>query len=155
MTPGIEATHKSSKNLAGMPAWLVYSLLTIVLWGVWGVLSKVVSSAVDANTNQVFFALGLLPIIAIVLRSQRLSQGTNRRTGMTWAFFTGILGGLGNVAFFQALEAGGKASIVVPATALFPVVTVLLAVTVLRERLGKLQIAGLALTLIAIYLLSS
>ena len=49
---------------------------------------------------------------------------------------------------------GGQASIVVPVTALFPLVTVILALTLLRERLGRAQLAGLALALVAIYLLS-
>jgi transporter family protein len=45
--------------------------------------------------------------------------------------------------------------VVVPATALFPVVTVILALSFLRERLGRAQIAGLAIALVAIYLLST
>jgi transporter family protein len=49
---------------------------------------------------------------------------------------------------------GGKASIVSPVTALFPVVTVVLAVTLLHERVGTTQKLGLVLALIAIYLLS-
>jgi transporter family protein len=65
------------------------------------------------------------------------------------------LGGVGNIAFFHALTIGGQASIVVPATALFPVVTVILAVTVLRERISLLQWLGLGLALGAIYLLSA
>jgi transporter family protein len=89
-----------------------------------------------------------------VLWSARLSAGTQRKQGIAWAFLTGILGGSGNIAFFHALVIGGKVSIVVPATALFPIVTVILATTVLRERLGKLQILGFVLALIAIYLLS-
>jgi transporter family protein len=65
-----------------------------------------------------------------------------------------ILGGTGNIAFFHALGMGGKASIVSPVTALFPVVTVILAVTLLHERVGTAQKVGLALALVAIYLLS-
>jgi len=70
------------------------------------------------------------------------------------AFATGILGGTGNIAFFRALVLGGKASIVSPVTALFPLVTVILAVTLLHERIGSAQKIGLGLALIAIYLLS-
>ena len=47
-----------------------------------------------------------------------------------------------------------KASVVAPATALFPMVTVVLALLFLKERLGRTQIAGLALAFGAIYLLS-
>jgi transporter family protein len=133
---------------------LFYSLLTILAWGAWGVVSKVASASVDANTNQIFFTIGILPLIVLVLQSPRLAVGTQRKLGITWAFITGILGGTGNIAFFHALVIGGKVSIVVPATALFPLVTVILAITFLHERLGKLQILGFVLALAAIYLLS-
>jgi bacterial/archaeal transporter family protein len=90
------------------------------------------------------------------VRSPSLSVGVGgvRRAGIGWAFLTGILGGAGNIAFFRALVVGGQASIVVPVTALFPLVTVILALAVLRERIGLLQKIGLALALIAIYLIS-
>jgi bacterial/archaeal transporter family protein len=133
---------------------LFYSLLTILAWGAWGVVSKVASASVDANTNQIFFTIGILPLILLVLQSPLLAVGTQRKLGITWAFITGILGGTGNIAFFHALVIGGKVSIVVPATALFPLVTVILAITFLHERLGKLQILGFVLALAAIYLLS-
>jgi transporter family protein len=79
----------------------------------------------------------------------------DRGKGAFWAFLTGILGGLGNLAFFLALGKGGEASIVAPVTALFPMVTVLLAVLFLKERLARAQWAGLALAFAAIYLLSA
>jgi len=144
----------SQRRLAGMPAWLAYSLLTIVFWGAWGALSKVASGGVDADTNQIFFTLGLLPLILLVLPSPRLKSGQERRAGKAWAFLTGILGGTGNIAFFHALVIGGQASIVIPATGLFPLVTVILATIFLRERLGNLQKIGVVLALAAIYLLS-
>ena len=137
-----------------MPAWLAYSLLTIVVWGVWGVVSKIVSDRIDADSNQVFFSLGLLPLILIVLRSPRIRGGERRRAGIAWAFLTGILGGTGNLAFFKALVIGGQASIVVPATALYPLVTVVLASIFLHERMRRTQQAGVVLALAAIYLLS-
>jgi transporter family protein len=142
-------------KILGMPRWLAFSLLTIFVWGAWGVVSKVASGGVDANTNQVFFTFGLLPLILIVWRSPRMADTKQgRRVGIAWAFLTGILGGAGNIAFFHALVIGGKASIVSPVTALFPVVTVILAVTLLHERIGTAQKIGLVLALTAIYLLS-
>ncbi|MGA8151870.1 MAG: DMT family transporter [Terriglobales bacterium] len=149
-----ESVKASVAPIAGIPRWLAFSLLTILLWGAWGAVSKVASDGVDALTNQIFFTIGLLPLIAVIWRSPRLRGGEQRRSGVAWAFLTGILGGTGNIAFFRALVLGGKASIVVPATALFPLVTVLLAVVFLRERLSRPQIFGLILALVAIYLLS-
>jgi transporter family protein len=52
-----------------MPAWLAYSLLTIVVWGTWGVVSKIAANGVDADTNQIFFTIGLLPLLLVVWRS--------------------------------------------------------------------------------------
>ena len=142
-------------KILGMPRWLAFSLLTIVVWGAWGLVSKVASEGVDAKSNQMFFTLGLLPLIMIVWRSSRVdSERAGHRSGIGWAFLTGILGGTGNIAFFHALGIGGKVSIIAPVTALFPLITVILAVTLLHERIGTSQKVGLVLALAAIYLLS-
>jgi bacterial/archaeal transporter family protein len=151
--PTASPSAKRTK-IAGMSAWLFYSLVTIFLWGAWGAVSKVASDGIDANTNQVYFTLGLLPLILIILRSQHLGGGNDRKMGIRWAFITGILGGTGNIAFFQALVIGGKASIVIPVTALFPLVTVILATTILHEKMGTSQKIGLVPALAAIYILS-
>jgi len=147
--------HTRRVIILGLPSWFFYSLLTILVWGAWGATSKMASDGIDANTNQIFFTLGLVPLMLFVLRSPRIQGAHQKRSGIAWAFFTGVLGGVGNIAFFHALAIGGKASIVVPATALFPLVTVILAVTVLRERISILQWFGLGLALVAIYLLST
>lgn len=151
----VDSQPAARPTFAGMPAWLAYSLLTILLWGAWGAVSKVASSGVDANTNQIYFTLGLLPLmLCVLLAVRRGNTSPHRRAGIIWAFVTGLLGGAGNIAFFRALGSGGKVSVVAPATALFPLVTVILAVTCLRERLSRQQIAGFVLALVAIYLLS-
>jgi transporter family protein len=141
-----------------IPIWLVWSLLTIVLWGTWGLVSKIASSGVDAYMNQLLYTAGLAPLmvfVAITVHRERGAKATNRGLGVFWAFLTGILGGVGNIAFFQALVKGGKASVVAPVTALFPMVTVLLALMFLKERLGRTQWLGLALAFAAIYMLSA
>ncbi len=139
-------------------SWLLWSLATIILWGTWGLVSKVASDGVDAFVNQLLYTVGLAPLMAFVgwtvwKRSPKESPVARKR-GVFWAFLTGILGGLGNLAFFEALVKGGKASIVAPVTALFPMVTVLLAMIFLKERLGRVQWIGLVLAFVAIYLLS-
>jgi transporter family protein len=148
-----------------LPLWLIWSLVTIVLWGTWGLVSKIASGGMDAYVNQLLYTAGLAPLLAFVAwtvwkRSQTeggesAEKRKARRVGVFWAFLTGILGGVGNLAFFQAMVVGGKASVVSPVTALFPMVTVLLALIFLHERLGKVQWAGLALAFVAIYLLSA
>jgi bacterial/archaeal transporter family protein len=148
-----------------LPLWLIWSLVTIVFWGTWGLVSKIASGGMDVYVNQLLYTAGLAPLLVFVAwtvwkRSHSEAPATSeqraaRRMGVFWAFLTGILGGVGNLAFFQALVEGGKASVVAPVTALFPMVTVLLALIFLRERLGWVQWAGLALAFVAIYLLSA
>ena len=137
-----------------IPGWLIYSLLTILLWGGWGAISKAVSDEISAYMNQLLFTIGLLPLILVVIRSPRMSGGRKRKLGMFFAFLTGILGGAGNIAFFQSLSLGGRATVVVPLTGLSPLITVLVAYAVLHERMSGYQKAGLGIALAAIYLLS-
>jgi transporter family protein len=142
-----------------LPLWLLWSLVTIVFWGTWGLVSKIASNGVDAYTNQLLFTVGIAPLLIFV--SWKVSRGIRgekrekRSHGVFWAFLTGILGGLGNMAYFEAMVKGGKASVVTPVTALFPMVTVLLALVFLKERLGRLQWLGLGLAFVAIYLLNA
>jgi bacterial/archaeal transporter family protein len=143
-----------------LPKWLLWSLVTIVLWGTWGLVSKVASAGMDAYVNQLLYTAGLAPLLVFVAwtvyRQRSVDQKRDGRTvGVFWAFLTGILGGVGNIFFFQAMVDGGKASVVAPVTALFPMITVLLALVFLHERLGRVQWLGLALAFVAIYLLSA
>lgn len=141
------------------PLWLFWALVTIVLWGTWGLVSKIASEGVDAYVNQLLFTVGIMPLMVFVAwtvhRQGARESREARRQGIFWAFLTGILGGVGNIFFFQALVKGGKASIVAPVTALYPMITVLLALVFLKERLGRLQWIGLLLAFVAIYLLSA
>jgi transporter family protein len=145
----------------GLALWLIWSLATIVLWGTWGLVSKIASAGVDAYANQLLYSVGVVPLLAFAAwrvwkhRGESSERPEGRRMGVFWAFLTGILGGVGNLAFFQALVEGGKASVVAPVTALFPVVTVVLALIFLKERLGRAQWLGLALAFVAVYLLSA
>ena len=142
-----------------LPKWLLWSLITIVLWGTWGLVSKVASAGMDAYVNQLLYTAGLAPLLVFVAwtvhRHGKQDAREGRAIGIFWAFFTGILGGVGNIFFFQAMVAGGKASVVAPVTALFPMITVILALIFLRERLGRVQWLGLGLAFLAIYLLSA
>lgn len=65
------------------------------------------------------------------------------------------LNALGALALFAAMKNGGKASIVVPVTALYPLVVVLLGPFVLKESITALEGAGALCSLAAVVLLSA
>jgi transporter family protein len=133
------------------PPWLLYTILTLFLWGGWGLVSKPLSNALSAWQVQAFSSLGLLPVIAVLAGASKKQAGGNSRRGFWVAFGAGFLSSLGNVAYYQALATGGKAAAVTPLTALYPLVTVGLALLFLQERLNRIQGAGAWLSLAAMY----
>ncbi len=145
-------THK--KRL--LPPWLPYCLLTIVFWGLWGIQSKLIMEEISPLSNQVLFTPGLLLMVGLLwlrLRKNRSTVTGSLKLGIFFAFLTGVCGGVGNIAFFEALTEGQKASIVVPMTALYPMVTVLLAMIFLGEKMNRYQWLGLSLAIGAIIIL--
>lgn len=126
----------------------------MALWGAWGVISKPLSNQLSAWQVQSLSTIGLVPVIVWLSRSPRLVKGSGARLGFWQAFAAGGIASAGNVACYQALAIGGKAASVIPFTSLYPLVTVVLAVLALGERLNRYQMAGIAASLVALYLLN-
>jgi transporter family protein len=133
-------------------SWFWCSLVALSLWGLWGFLSKVASQhlpppavyllSISAHLAVVGY-LGLTGAWRIPWHS--LGAGAALVSGLCMAF--------GLLCFFRALSAG-TATVVVPLTALYPVVTVVLSWAILRESVSGQQLAGIALALAAVWLLS-
>jgi transporter family protein len=134
------------------PVWLWYALLCIFWWGVWGFLSKIGSNAANPLQMQILFTLGMLPVALAMLVQMRGNLDRNIG-GITFGLLSGIATGVGTLGYYAALR-NQNASIVTPVTGLFPVLTVLLAFLVLRERLNKVQMWGMLLALASIVILS-
>lgn len=137
-----------------MPRWLSYSLVTIVLFGVWGFVSTEVTTHVAPLTVQVLSTIGLLPVAFVLFLSTNLKKGSSFGRGIILATLTGVLGGSGNIAMYKALQLGGEGSAVIPLTGMYPLVTVILARFLLKEKLNRIQSLGIVLALGAIYLFS-
>jgi drug/metabolite transporter (DMT)-like permease len=137
-----------------MPRWLIYTVLTMLLWGGWSAVSKPLSSKLTAWEMQALSTIGLLPVILVLALSRSLTVGANPRRGFLQAFAAGLIVSAGNAAYFHALALGGKAAAVTPLTSLYPLVTVLLALGLLKERLNLVQATGIGLALLAIYVLN-
>src|ERR1700693_5201609 len=134
------------------PVWLWYALLGIFLWGLWGFLSKIGSASASPLQMQILFTLGMLPVAIGMLLQMRWKLDRNRG-GVTYGLLSGGATGLGTLGYYAALRAQ-NASVVTPLTGVFPVLTVVLAFVVLRERLNKVQMGGMLLALASIIILS-
>jgi len=134
---------------------MLLSLLTILLWGGWGLESKLVVDRISPWLNTVLFSFGLIPPLIWMLCSKNLRKVNGQGgKGAFYGLFTGILGGTGNIALYLALAKDGKASVVVPLVGLAPLITIVLALIVLKEKINRPQACGLLLALISIFLLS-
>jgi transporter family protein len=138
-----------------VPKWLLYSILAFVVFGVWAVLPKAVNTQFSPLTMQLIATIGVLPMAALFAASPNLRSGGNLPRGIAYAFVTGVFGNSGNIALLEALNHGGSASIVYPLTGMFPLVTLLLARLWLKERPNTVQIIGVGVSLVAIYLFST
>jgi transporter family protein len=132
-----------------IPRWLIWTLLALLCWGIWALLSKMIGDALSPSLNQALSTLGTLPVIIALVFSKKTRGGN--KIGSAYAFASGLISGIGNIAYYAVLNSGAKAATVVPLTALYPLVTVLLAVAFLKEKLNRIQIAGIILALVAIY----
>lgn len=137
-----------------MPRWLTFSLITMILFGVWGFVSTAITKDVAPLTVQFLSTIGLLPVAVLLGFSPKLRKGTGFGWGILLSTLTGVLGGTGNLALYKALQLGGEGSVVVPLTGMYPLVTVIGARFLLKERLNRIQSLGVLLALVAIYLFS-
>ena len=136
-----------------MPAWLVLSITTFVLWGLWGFFAKIASESIDAKSAAVMQGLGAIVVTIGLLASMRFRLETHI-TGTTAALAAGLVFMIGIITFTAALGGGGKASIVVPITALYPIVAIALGMVFLSESVSPTQAGGVGLALVAIVLMS-
>jgi transporter family protein len=131
------------------PRWLVHSLLAIFWWGLFGFLAKIgADRGASPSQTQILFTAGMVPLVAAAFVRLRGKVERDRR-GACCGILIGVLSTVAFLAYMAAM-AGGKASIIGPLTALFPLVTIPLALIFLREKLNRVQAAGILAALGAI-----
>lgn len=142
----------------GMPEavkakWFWYSILCVVSWGAWVLFSKLGSNEISASAMQFIFAFGFIPVALLVLVLKPIKFERSVK-GISYGLGNGVLSGIGGLALFAAYRSGGNTSVITAATALYPLITVVLAILVLRERLSWLQVVGLGFAVAAIIIFS-
>ena len=133
--------------------WFWYSLLSVLFWGAWILCSKLGTNEIPATTMQFIFAFGFIPVAILVLITKRIKFERSVK-GIAFSLGNGVLAGIGGLTLLAAYRSGGNTSVITAATALYPLITVVLAVLVLRERPNWLQIIGLGFAAAAIVIFS-
>jgi bacterial/archaeal transporter family protein len=143
----------------GMPEaikakWFWYSVCCVLCWGAWALVSKLGTEDISASGMQFIFAFGFIPVAIMALVARRARFERNLK-GIVFSLGNGVLAGIGGLALFAAYRTGGNTSVITVVTALYPVITVGLAILVLSERLTRLQVVGLVFAALAMVILAS
>jgi transporter family protein len=134
-----------------MQTWLLYSGIAIFLWGIVGLLQKLGTNRITANSLLIWLMGGYVSLLPWLLF---MNHSTLSKHDVVIGTLAGLTNGLGAWCLFSSLEKGGKAAIVIPLTALSPLVTIFFAILFLSEHLTHLQWIGVILALIAGVLIS-
>jgi transporter family protein len=133
--------------------WIGFAILALVLWGITGVTQKLSTNRISSERSFLWFCWAMVALSVGLLIAVRPSWGIGT-TVLLCSLAGGALNGLGAWTSFRALESGGKASIVISLISLFPLLTILLAVALLHEKLTLMQAAGAVVAILAAILLS-
>jgi transporter family protein len=122
------------------------------MWGFWGFFVKLTTNFMNWKEYIIISGIGSLVTILIAYITFR-PEISVKNIGFYFAFFAGIIGTLPVISFYMALTSG-KASIIVPLTATYPIVTVILSVLILKESVTLLETLAITLILAGIFLIS-
>jgi drug/metabolite transporter (DMT)-like permease len=133
--------------------WLSYAVITTLLWGVWGAFIEIPEKAgFPATLGYSAWALMMVPVAIVALKLIGWNLDRTQRS-IFLGISAGLLGCGGQLILFQCLRLG-PAYIVFPIISLYPVVTIVLSVLVLKEKARWRARSGIGLALIAIALLA-
>jgi transporter family protein len=135
-----------------MQIWMLYAGLSLTFWGLWGYFGKMASATMPAKSVFIVEAVVAVLVAAVWLAASGFKMQSDPK-GLFWAALTGLTLGLGQLFFFLALSRG-KASLVFGITALYPLITIALALALLKEQVTWTQGLGILLAAIALPLMS-
>lgn len=132
--------------------WVVLAVFALLVWGVWGFMTRLLAASIGWREMTVLASIGSLSsmIVFALLSRPNLSYPVST---FTLAFLVGVLGFLGTPIFYAALERN-PSSIVVVVTSLYPIVTIVLSTLILKEIPTARQVFGIVLALAALILIS-
>lgn len=128
--------------------WLAFSLGTLVAWGLWGFMAR--AALLDLNWQLLLplTILGyLVPLLALWILARPNFGGVKSARSFK-GIILGLISGVSLMAFYRAVETG-EAAVVVPMISLYPALTLVGALLLLKESISATQLSGILLALLA------
>ena len=129
--------------------WLIYALLTTAFWGVWGAYAGLPTQHGFPETMvYVVWALTMIPPALYAWHRVGWKFQADGRS-IYLGTMIGLLGAGGQMLLFHAVHVG-PTYLIFPIIALSPLVTIVMSMLLLRERVTRLGALGIALALLAL-----
>lgn len=133
--------------------WLYYALIALMLYGLWAFFPKLASNHLHAKEVILYQIIGIMIAGLSILLTNREKLHFNY-PGLFYSILGGAAGIVGTFFFIKSL-AIGKTSVVVTLTALYPIITICLALIFLKETISLKNALGIVFALAAMYLFVS
>lgn len=125
--------------------------LILLLWGLWGFFPKLAASHLSPKSAMVYQAVGSLLVSLYALWSIGFRPDTHPQ-GIAYSLIAGAAASVGGLILLNLLRTE-TATIAIGVTALYPVVTIVLAMLFLGETVTLRQGIGILMSLGALVLL--
>lgn len=136
-----------------MNSWVWWSCLALVTWGFWGFLPKIATRHMAPPSIIIYEVLAGMFVGLACLYLTGFRPEVHPK-GILYSSLTGVAGLLGGLFYIMAVTRG-KVSVIVTMTALYPIITIILAAAFLKEPLTLKQGCGMVLAVLSIVLLAS
>lgn len=134
-----------------MKSWFTSAFAALFIFGFWGFFPKLAVRYIAPESAIVYQVGGALLVGLLVLAKTNFHPDIHP-LGILFAVLTGVTGILGTLYYLAAAKRG-PISLIVSLTALYPIVTIILAAFFLHEPITGRQFLGLGFALLAILLL--
>ena len=127
-------------------SWLIYALVTLGFWGVWGAFTGLPANHGFPETLiYCVWALTMIPPALFALKRVGWRLQFDARS-LVYGSLIGLLGAGGQMLLFHAVRTG-PTYLIFPVISLSPLITIVMSLALLRERTGKLGALGILLAL--------
>lgn len=133
-----------------MQSWLIPASAALIIYGLWGFFPKLAVSYISP-ASALIYEIGGAMLVGLASLFWVGFQPETHPKGILFAVLTGVAGMLGTLFFFAAASRG-KISVVVSITALYPIITIILAAIFLHEPITVQQVLGMLCAVAAIVL---
>lgn len=133
--------------------WVSFVIVHVIFMGVWGAFIEIPEkNGFPATLGYVVWALTMVLAALMALAVNRWQLDHDKRS-IFLGTSAGLMGAGGQLVLFFTLKIA-PAYLVFPLLSLTPVITILLAVIILKEKTGRLGWLGIAAAVVAVLLLS-